>query len=482
LWEEARTALTATQTVVHERSVDADVFRYSRRLDPKSLNVIGETRSDVRSELTRPFVSVGSDSLSRAGYWQDLAGDTVIYHAPDATVLLSDTFLADHCFSVATDVRKRPGMIGLSFEPIPRRPVPDIRGTMWLDAETFQLRVVDYRYTRLPRSYSDDRIGGEVWIAALPSGAWIVRRWHIRMPQFADVTPLRPVARDRNGVTMTVRETEGLGVRRRSAQVHRIVEQGGSVFADAVRFFKIPADISGTVQDSSGRPLTRTRVTLAGSPFHVVTDDNGRFRFDSLPSGAYTLLVRDTGYDSLGVLAADVSVNLNEGDHLPVTLRAKTTVQVVTQLCELSPGPTGRAVLRLLFRHRNTSAPLASLPVNVYWLGRPVLDLRKLAMRFEGEKPDGVQGLTDSDGAFTVCGGPPGIPLFIRALLPSLAPGPTVAQCELRKGEVAIRVVRTEIPRGSVSPQVPPDTLLRVAPCELPRSQRGSPSPDRARE
>jgi hypothetical protein len=476
LWDEARTALLATQTAVYDRDAQASVFRYTRDLEPRALQVINETRAESRGPLTQHFVSASGDSLSRRGYWQDLGGDTVVYHAPDANVLLSAAFLIDHCFSLAAAEKKRPGMIGLGFEPVPRRPVPEIRGAMWMDPETFQLRVVEYRYTRLPRSQSDTRIGGEVWFAALPNGAWIVRRWHIRMPQFADYAPVEPVVRDAHGVNVTQRQTAGLGVPRRTSQVHRVLEEGGNVFVDHVHFYKTPADISGVVADSAGRPLPSARIALGGSPFETTSDGEGRFAFDSLPSGAYTLLVRHRAYDELGVFAADTSVSVNEGDRLSLTLRTKVASQILAQMCEFAPPPSASnpGTLRLLFRHRETGLPLAAVPVNLYWLGRPVVDLGQLRVKFEGEKPDGIQGLTDKEGAFNFCGVPSGIPLFIRPLLPTLQIGPTVAQCEVRKGEVSIRVVRTAVPDVAVSPHVTADTLMSLAFCETPKSPNDS--------
>jgi hypothetical protein len=46
--------------------------------------------------------------------------------------------------------------------------------------------LVEFRYTRLPISTGNRNIGGEVHFAKVPSGAWIVARWFIRMPRYAD--------------------------------------------------------------------------------------------------------------------------------------------------------------------------------------------------------------------------------------------------------------------------------------------------------
>jgi hypothetical protein len=72
----------------------------------------------------------------------------------------------------------------MSFEPETERDSPDVRGTIWLDARTFELRLVEFRYTRLPSATSNRNIGGEVHFTRLPSGAWIVERWFIRIPRY----------------------------------------------------------------------------------------------------------------------------------------------------------------------------------------------------------------------------------------------------------------------------------------------------------
>jgi hypothetical protein len=185
LWDEASTALTATQVSLRDRMVRARVVRYTRDLDAQSLRVEAErARRQTDGVIERPFVSLSGDDLSRNGYWRMLPDDSIAYYAPDATVLLSTAFARDHCFSVANGRAERAGLTGMAFEPKSGRDVPDVRGTIWLDARTFELRLVEFRYSRLPIASSNRHIGGEVHFVKLPSGAWIVGRWFIRMPRY----------------------------------------------------------------------------------------------------------------------------------------------------------------------------------------------------------------------------------------------------------------------------------------------------------
>ena len=69
------------------------------------------------------------------------------FWAPDAGVLLSDSFLDTHCLRIRAGGSE---LVGLDFEPVPNRDVADIAGTLWLDPATAELQRVDFRYVNLP--------------------------------------------------------------------------------------------------------------------------------------------------------------------------------------------------------------------------------------------------------------------------------------------------------------------------------------------
>ena len=119
-------------------------------------------------------------------------GGYVAYYAPDAEVLLSNEFLARHCFRL---LRGDEGLLGLGFDPLPeQRSRPDISGTMWLDPRSGELRSLSYRYQNLGLGVSTEHLGGEVAFARLSSGAWIVRSWAIRTPVLDRGPPRRNLA------------------------------------------------------------------------------------------------------------------------------------------------------------------------------------------------------------------------------------------------------------------------------------------------
>ena len=222
LWDEVRTALTATQVSLRDRLVRARVARYVNELDAQSLQVQGERmRRETSGIVERPFVSLPGEVLSRQGYWRVMPNDSITYHAPDADVLLSAPFARDHCFAAVEGRGTRAGLTGIAFEPASDRDVPDVRGTMWVDARTFELRLVEFRYSRLPVANSNRNIGGEVRFARLPTGAWIVDRWYIRMPRYSN----RPIAR-----------TTGVPGQRPVVEYRLtgLIEEGGTVTVDTL--------------------------------------------------------------------------------------------------------------------------------------------------------------------------------------------------------------------------------------------------------
>ena len=64
---------------------------------------------------------------------------------------------------------------------------------MWLDAESSELRSLDFQYQNLDLEVDTQQLGGTVEFARLPSGAWIVRHWAIRVPVIGAGPPRRSV-------------------------------------------------------------------------------------------------------------------------------------------------------------------------------------------------------------------------------------------------------------------------------------------------
>ena len=356
LWEEARTALDAAEISLRDKLFTAEVTRYVRELDPKSKRVLNETRSEVRGVVASPFNSAPAESLSVLGYWRAAPNGGAYYFGPDAKVLLSETFLNDHCFRPVAGKGARSGMVGLRFAPVVGRTVPDVAGALWLDAKTFELRLVDFAYDRVRAGVDSAAVGGEVHFARLASGAWIVRRWFLRVPVFG--RPTQPLSTEGSAPWVLVRPG-----------MSRLSEEGGLVTTDDLRPLVRPAFITGVLLDSTRRrPLTQALVRIAGTPRTSVSSADGRFAFDSLAPGSYALVVNTSGYDSLGLAAADLSLELTGGERRAVQLSAHTARVLTERLCMGRGAPWGRGTLHVTVRDSVGGAPLARVGVSVGWM------------------------------------------------------------------------------------------------------------------
>jgi hypothetical protein len=182
LWEEARKALDFTTLTIAQGLLGYRTVIRQASLD-RNLQVVREERFVRKGLADWPVSTLPPDSLARDGYVQprdSLQGP--IYYGPDAAVLFSESFLAGHCFRIEKNPDDRAGLIGLAFEPLRERDLPDIEGVLWLDRKSAELRYLSYHYTKLWSWVPAEEAGGRIDFLRLPGGAWIVRRWSLRAP------------------------------------------------------------------------------------------------------------------------------------------------------------------------------------------------------------------------------------------------------------------------------------------------------------
>ncbi|MEO8449553.1 MAG: carboxypeptidase-like regulatory domain-containing protein [Gemmatimonadota bacterium] len=263
LWDEARKALQATQLTAAGVAALLEIRTYDRQLDDRG-RVLTEKSLTRHAATSRPFRSAGAALLHAEGYVRPVDGE-VLYHGPDAELLLSEEFLADHCFRLV-DTTATGSVVGLAFEPAPDRRLSDIAGTLWIEAGSSQLRSLDFAFVNvdLPRDARD--VGGKLEFSRLPLGAWIISEWRIRTP---------------------IVEMRGYGKTSRQL-VAGFKEAGGSagLFMAGAERVEQTAAIVGTVFDSlAGRPLGGVRVSIAGGAYRDTTDAAGHYRITSPITG-----------------------------------------------------------------------------------------------------------------------------------------------------------------------------------------------------
>ncbi|MEW5929311.1 MAG: carboxypeptidase regulatory-like domain-containing protein [Gemmatimonadota bacterium] len=387
LWTEARKALNAAAWARDARQSTYEVVRFDRELDPGSLRVLRDDRRTGTAVTTHPFASIPADSLSRRGFVQTGPSGT-FYYAPDAQVLLSETFLDDHCFRVAEGGAD--GLVGLAFEPVRGRGVPEVRGVFWLDRGSAELRWLEYDYVGLPDGLPEGKLGGRVEFERLPTGAWLVSRWAIRMPRLARETE-------------RTRETTGStgGAARVRERLVGIQETGGEVRVAGTR---APAAarlaLAGSVYDSlRAAPLAGASVFLSGTAHRATAGPDGRFRVEDVPEGEYQVSFSHPSLEALGVSPPVRTVALRGGEPPALELAVPSAATLAAALCP-GGGPARAGAVR---------DPA----------GEPVQGARVLLTWGRGGR---AEATTDARGAYRACGIPAGAAVAAEVRSDRLAP------------------------------------------------------------
>lgn len=325
LWEEARKALEVARWSEGQGLLRFSVVQHRRELDASTLRVLAQIEKPKSGLYDRsPFRSIPAARLARGGYIQLAADNRYDYFAPDAEVLLSDSFLETHCFRVMAPPRGEPELIGLGFEPVPERDLPDVSGVLWLDRGSAELKRLDYRYRALPFRHGDwPHVGGTVEFERLATGMWIVRRWQIRMPMRAqEVGGYGGAARDLDLLTLS---EEG-------AEVRSVSTRDGTLIAEA-----LGATVYGTVttgDDGSGEGLPGATVRLAATEHRTTAGDDGAFRLTGLPAGTFAVHVTHPALTGTGIGPLEATVALQSGRATRLVVSARLTPAAAREICQ----------------------------------------------------------------------------------------------------------------------------------------------------
>lgn len=439
VWEEARKALAAAAWTQSRGMYDYELLGFVRQLDRRGRKVESEDRTRAEGPSKAPYVSRPADSLATHGYAR-VTSDGSWFWAPDAEALLTDSFLDTHCFRVVAGGDDAPGLVGLAFEPVSDRTVPDIAGTMWLEPRTARLQRLEYRYERLgvPRALLVAESGGMVRFRELPNGTWIVDSWSIRMFR-AGVTehPLtgRPAA-TLDGVTV------------QGGEVLRVSGPDGVVF-DAGPGLRI----AGVVWDSLGAGLAGARVFAPGEGLEATTGPDGGFELTHLHPGEYQVGYSHPYLEELWYRPDPEEVKVEAGRAEParVEFEAPATSEVMKDVCKGAGSP--KSVLIVLASLSGPVPPPADAPpAKLSWPhgilmghvrdaeGKPMADatvrvlsdaydmrvFSALAGRGDQRSPkalleqDGMRGgavvTTNSSGFYRACWMPTNTPLRVAVL------------------------------------------------------------------
>ena len=179
VWDEIDKALRASQLTIDDLKGFGQALMYRTQVGPNGA-VISTDTTFMQIRETRPFGAIDPVTLATDGY---VLGDQYHgwqYFAPDEVVLRSDEFAATHCFRLVRE-RDRRGEIGVAFEPVPLRRQTEIAGVLWVDERTDELREIIFRFVNAG-VFSQFDAGGFTRFTRVPSGAWLVSNWQLRVP------------------------------------------------------------------------------------------------------------------------------------------------------------------------------------------------------------------------------------------------------------------------------------------------------------
>lgn len=378
-WDEVRKALDVSVWTEEPGRIQFELRTWTRQLDVAARVARGQESRSTWKTGRSSFVSPPAEILAEFGFVQPDGEGSHIFFGPDAQLLLSEAFRADHCFSLVWGREEHDELIGLAFDPIHRGETPRVEGVLWLDPATGELRDLEFEFVdiNLVGYLREHRAWGRAWFRRLPPGIWVVSRWWIRTPV----------------IRVSVRGTTLHGYREDGGEVTRLELADGSTIDLTER-----GTLSGYAEDGiAGGALAGAAIYLAGTGYVTTTDAAGRFRFDLVPDGRYTLHFRhpDTHLDGMEGPPEEVQVRGGEPTSLRLDFRPEWAVD---RLCSRDSPGEGRAQsgrVALLGRVREAQT------------GQAVPDAVVSLRLGDGGEPSTVQA--DGAGAFLVCDpGPPG--------------------------------------------------------------------------
>ena len=372
LWEEISKALRASQLTAGDLRGIVRSESYKREVDGDGV-VLSNIVTPAAVGSNRPFGAPDPEALVALGY---VRGDLVRgweFFGPDEKVLLSDGFASTHCFRSLRD-KTRPGLVGMSFRPAPKRTKGEIEGVIWLDQQSSELREITFNFVNAGE-LTRFRPSGYSRFTRLPSGTWIVSDWRLRMPKLVE-------ARGESGRVVA----------------SGFVETGGRLITTEEAAATRRSYVRGVVFDSlASRPLSGARVTLGSAT--VDTDQNGNFVINDAASGTTTVSFTHALVEELGMMSIIVPVEIS-GDTARISLGTPSRRTAWTRICGSAPDSSFENTRGVIHGYVRDGAgkPVERAAVTVLFT-----EFKAAPTTSTNAYPLRVDVVTGSDGHYAVC-------------------------------------------------------------------------------
>ena len=400
LWEQVHAGLLAAVVTREANPATATTLSYERRESPSDHLVENQTVTVRTGSTTRPFVAAASpQQFAAAGYvTTDASSGGRTLFAPDADVLLDESFALTHCFHLQEADGAHRGQIGLAFTPVRRREgTVDVSGVIWVDAAQPALRSLDFRHTGFDAAGSGNPPGGHIEFHSAPNGVSFIERWFIDVPMLrvtsgaaGSVSPGRVASSQPDHVTVVATYVSG-------GSVVSTRWRDGTSWSDA------PTGISGVVTETdTSHPVAGALVSIEGTRDTVSTDSLGRFDFTPMVPGRYLLRIADTTLEAFARDRSDSRVVVVERNRvLDVRAQLPAIGATIAQVCK-NAGSVFRSVL--VGHIERDGAAGDNGQVRASWrvnLGGQAIDLNR-------------EGQVDAQGRFLVCGLPSDVQVYLH--------------------------------------------------------------------
>ena len=401
LWEQARTGLLASIVAREAKPADATLISYERWIDIGRGRVLKQTARKVSGRTTRPFVTRPSPSvLVQRGYLEGRDGE-YSYDAPDADVLLDETFAETHCFSVRNADAAHAGAIGVAFEPRrDRERIVDVKGTLWLEVGVPALRSVEFSYTGGDAKAILGDAAGEIHFRTMNNGVVFVDEWHVR-------TPVMVQTRD-PGRQLRIGGSSAKGSDVVDTRPGRQASDNGGIVSTAVwpdgeKWESPLKPLAGTVVvRGTLAPLEGAIVAIDATGDTVLTDAAGRWAIFPVFPGRYEVTVADTSFSAFispRVTRTEVDITPTVQGDLRLGLPGR--IEAMRALCGTHlPENTSILLGRILDTAGSARVP-RGMRVTGSWLGSVTIMNTGVRWRDDGESID-----VDDKGRFSLCGVP----------------------------------------------------------------------------